>query len=386
MKRIETSAGGRSWRWPLLSLAAGLLAWLATRLLSRDPALAEALYGPVSPLIARPLSQVTGALPIAVAEFVVGGYAAWLLALGGIAIAAVIRRRRSWTHVLGGGARRLLRDGGLVLVLFYVLWGANYARPAFADRAGWPAWSGAEVPELIALAEAATAEVNRSYIALHGSEDAGVPTALPADVRTLNAAIDEGWRRAAAILPLPPVAAATHGPVKWPRAGGLLARLGISGIYVPFTAEANVVRGQPAIRVPVSMAHEKAHQRGFTWEADANFLGFMAAALAPDPLARYAAASFAQTQLLGALGGRAPEQAERIAGQRLPGVARDVEDLWAYYLRMLGLAADFGSALNHRFLMANGVDDGVGDYRRSTWLLVMQARQNGGELFPLRGE
>jgi hypothetical protein len=182
------------------------------------------------------------------------------------------------------------------------------------------------------------------------------------------------------VLELPRHTSRRYGPIKWPAASGGLARLGVGGIYSPFTAEANVASGQPAIRVPVTMAHEMAHQRGFAREADANFLGYAVAALAPDPLSRYAAASFAQLQLLGVLYSMAPEERERIIADRLPGVQRDVDDMFAYYLRMSGLAADLNSALNNRFLMANGIDGGTQDYRRSVWLLVQHARQSGGLL------
>jgi hypothetical protein len=43
---------------------------------------------------------------------------------------------------------------------------------------------------------------------------------------------------------------------------------------------------------------------------------------------------------------------------------------------------DFGSSLNNRFLTANGIRDGVEDYRRSVWLIAAYAQRNGGRLLP----
>jgi hypothetical protein len=283
------------------------------------------------------------------------------------------------------GALRAARHAGALLVLFYLLWGMNYARPAFAAQAGWPDFDGIDAAELTALLEAATLAANRAYIELHGTDDAGAPTALPgrAERRRLEAAIDEGWRRTADVLALPPRAAARYGAVKWPASSPLIARLGIGGMYTPFTAEANVVRGMPALRVPITMAHEKAHQRGVSREADANFLGFVAAAHAPDPLARYSAAMFAQQQLLGLALFRVDADVLRdIVDRRVPGIRRDLDDARAYYLRMHGFAADFGGMLNNHFLMAQGIDHGVEDYRRSVFLIVGWARQHEGALLP----
>ena len=120
----------------------------------------------------------------------------------------------------------------------------------------------------------------------------------------MEAAVDAGWTEAARTLGLPASVGARHGRVKRPLASPAVARLSIHGVYAPFTAEANVVRDLPPVRLPFSMAHEKAHQRGIAGEAEASFLGFVATALAPDALARYSAAVFAQEQLLSALPAR----------------------------------------------------------------------------------
>ena len=111
------------------------------------------------------------------------------------------------------------------------------------------------------------------------------------------------------------------GAIKQPFVSPFIARLGLAGMYVPFTGEATIVHGMPAIRTPMSMAHEKAHQRGIAREWDANFLAFVAASSAADPLSRYAAGLFAQQQLYGELTRFATErELRRIHGLRAAGV------------------------------------------------------------------
>ena len=145
--------------------------------------------------------------------------------------------------------------------------------------------------------------------------------------------LDRGWADVTERLGLPASMSAHYGPVKLPLISPILARLGLSGVYSPYTAEPNVVRRMPAMRLPAAMAHEQAHQRGIAIEAEASFLGILVGARSADPLARYSAVSFAQAQLVGWLEGlfhgiqatlfaqqlAARQQLEQMRGQIGPG-------------------------------------------------------------------
>jgi hypothetical protein len=274
----------------------------------------------------------------------------------------------------------VLRDGGILVFLLYVLFGFNYARPPLEARAGLGEWEGVPPDELAELARASVALANEAYLELHGSADVGTPTRMPEDLVSLERAVDQGWAHTAEVLDLPASLAARYGRVKRPWMSPLLARMSLFGVYAPFTAEANVVDGVPAARAPMSMCHEKAHQRGVAVEAEANFMGFLACALAPHAHARYSAASFAQSQLLNALPGG---ERRRVAAARLPGVQRDLEDLEAYLDRNRTRASAVQTALNDRYLRANRVPGGVRSYSLSVRLLILYAQRNGGELLPL---
>lgn len=56
----------------------------------------------------------------------------------------------------------------------------------------------------------------------------------------------------------------------------LMSALDFTGIFCPFTAEANVNMDAPASRLPCTAAHEMAHQRGLFSEQECNFLGILA--------------------------------------------------------------------------------------------------------------
>jgi hypothetical protein len=320
--------------------------------------------------------------PFALFEWLLIAYVLFLLIAAFRAVRSTVRGSRRWSNAIAAGAHRLLRDAGVLIVLFYVLWGFNYARPTFETRAGWPEWEDMEADEMIRLAEAAMLAANAAYIELHGTEDAGAPTAFPRDARSLEAALDTGWRRATAELDLPAATARPFGRVKRPFISPVLGRLSIVGVYVPFTAEANVLRGMPAMRAPTSMAHEMAHQRGVTTEAEATFLGLIAAALAPDPLARYSAAVSAVNHVLPPLIRLVPEEFARISGLRVPGIKRDAADLSAYFKQFSGPAQKVGSAVNDRYLRANRVPGGTLNYSRAVRLLITYSRVHGPGVLP----
>lgn len=371
-------------RWRLALIATGLaaVAYIASRVLSGFPGFVESAYaGFISPLLSRPISLATGLLPFSVVEVLIGAWIVRTAILVVRAIRAAMRGTRHLRNAFARGTLRLLAHAGFVVVAFYILWGFNYARAPLERRMGWPDWSGADARQIVRLAEEATIAANEAYLGVHGVEDAGTPTTVD-DMARLEDAIGAGYGRAARLLPHEPALGLRYGTVKWPLVSPILARLGITGIYSPFTAEANVRKGLPAAFLPQTMAHEKAHQRGVTNEAEASFIGFVAAAVAPHPLARYSAALFAQAQLAGALRSIAPDDRRRILGSRLPGVERDIRDLADYFQQYAGLGNAIGSAVNDRYLRANRVPGGIRSYGRSVRLLVAWADAHGEVLMP----
>jgi len=371
------------WRWPIIAALAGAGAYGVSLLLARMPARAESLYGEgLGPLVTRPLSLLTGRVPFSVADILIAAYCVWLLAAMLSARKVVAAKRRSVRNALAGGLSRVIRDAGLIVLVFYAVWGWNYARPTYAERAGWPEWQGASGEELLALAEAASAAANQAYLDLHGVADVGHPTAFPDDTLDIDESLDEGWKLAAARLGLQPTAGRPYGRVKWPLGSVVLRWLSVSGIYFPFTAEANVVRGMPAMRAPVVMAHEQAHQRGVTGEGEASFVGFVVASLAPGRLSRYSAAVYAQGVLVQALAPVDRDAAKRLVADRYPGVQRDVDDVAAFYRRYTTrIGRRVEQTVNDRYLRANRVPGGVANYGISTQLLIEYARQQHGRLF-----
>jgi hypothetical protein len=378
MARTEPTIPNRVYLATLL--AASMMA-VALFLFSRSPERVEIWFTHgLSQDINQLLGGMTGTVSFSIAEWVEGAAILWIF----VAPLTVIRDVRSgmrtarealWSGVLNGAA--LL---AFVVIAFYGLWGLNYARAPAVERLSWTAvdlrepGSGAE---LEALAATLVTRVNGLYRTLHNSDDLGT---LSTPSNRFDPLLDDGWRRAVAELGLHPSVAVPRGPAKPLLSSPLWSRLGIAGFYFPFTGEANYNRDQPQWQLTHTIAHEKAHQRGFASEDEANFFGFLACIYSDDDFVRYGGWLFAQRKILRALLDNHPEEAAALIATRLPGVQRDVDEMHAFWARYQGAGTTVGSAVNDAYLRANRVEGGIKSYSLSTRLIVAWTRENPGIL------
>lgn len=349
------------------------LAWVA----GWAPQFTEAVFGrQVGPVLGWTLARMTSWIGFSLAE--------WLLLLAlvhwiGRWVSASRLDGMRW-RALGRATLLNLRDWSLVLALFVLLFGIQYRRPTLAERMDWPS----EIPpgQLRRSAEASVGEVNALYLELHGTQDLGSATVIGRGFGSVDRALEHTWPQVAREFHLGPAAAWPRGRTKGLLISPLLARLGLSGFYFPWTGEANRNRDVPAMRQPHVAAHEKAHQRGIAREDEASFLGWAVARRSDHPLARYSAAMYAHRRMLSALFYEDPRFAEELLARRLPGVQRDVDDLRAYWDRYRGPATDLAQNVNDRYLRSQAIHDGIASYGRSLQLLLAYAASRGGRLDP----
>mgnify|MGYP000219966904 CR=1 FL=1 len=70
---------------------------------------------------------------------------------------------------------------------------------------------------------------------------------------------------------------------------GLMRRMGILGIYFPFTGESYLDPSLHALEKPFTIAHEMAHSYGVTDEGEAHFIAWVICTRSEEPILRYAA-------------------------------------------------------------------------------------------------
>lgn len=350
------------------------------------PGLVERFYSQgLGIWIARALSWMTAWYPYSMGEWM--SLAAFLAPIIGFAVIArqCVRGRRQWRNGLARYGLWFVTVVHILLVVFYGAWGLNYLREDVFARNGWERLATGDaapeaVDELAVLCIELIDATNNAYIAAMGSEDAGVPSTPGGSVRDVCRNIEAALDRMGTAQGMPRGFNGLRGPVKPWLGSWVYTKLGITGMYFPWTGEAQINMLPPWSGRPHTIAHEKAHQRGITSEAEANFVGFLACLYSDDPYVRYSGLLFAQRQLLSTLARADRERAQAIATGRIPGVRRDLEAVQAFWEQHRSPAQTASRAFNDAYLRVNRVEGGVQSYGMSAELLVLLAREQGGSL------
>lgn len=364
-------------RLRMAAIALGAGAWLVYLVLAALPEVADAVagVGPI-PWIRRGLSQLSGLAPFSLVEFVIAGVLLrQVLGVTG-GVRAIRSGKAGLLPTLASGGLRFGADVGVLVFLFYLLWGFQYARPSFEDHLGIEPAGEAGVDELRRLATLAVRRTNEAYVDLHGLVDISAPTPTP-DIPSLVPALEEGWASVVADYDLPDRVSGEYGGPKSFLSSGIVKRLGVAGMHFPYTGEALVLADLPGVDIGQSLAHEMAHQRGFASESDANALSFLVGRASPDPFVRYAAYSFLDRQLVAALQRVSRDAAREVTRGRLPGVVRDLSALSDYWRPAQNPVSRAASRVNDRMLRSHGIPEGVASYAGSTWVFIALARERG---------
>ena len=151
----------------------------------------------------------------------------------------------------------------------------------------------------------------------------------------------------------------------------LQSMMGFTGVYFPFTGEANVNVDAPACLVPATIAHEMSHQRMVFSELEANFVGIAAAVSCGDPVFQYSGWLMGLIQLCNALYAVSPDLWYQIAAASFtPELSTDWEDNNAYWRALESPVEEAATQTFDTFLKSNGQDLGIQSYGACVDLLV----------------
>ncbi len=370
--REETNHSGRPrtrLAGPLIFCAASglvaLILLLFRAIAFQRPVLAEVYSRYIFTPLARIWTWPVSLVPFSITEcLLVAGtpLALFFLVFG---LVRLIRRREE-------AGRRALRAGlavlgiaFLLLSLFMLFHGMNYARPPLADSLGLPVHE-RPVEDL----EAAMRRLGRAASEVReglAEDEQGVLEAGP--VKEIFRTAFQGWDQAATHWP------ALSSPVRARPKGVLLSRYWshtrIVGLYMPLLVEPNVNIDQPAFMIPVTAAHEMAHARGLAREADCDFAAILSCLSHDQALWRYSGLISAWKSVGRRLWEEDQDSWNRIYTETLsPGVIRDLEAERAYWKAFETPLADISERINDAYLKANRVREGVKSYGAVVDLLL----------------
>ncbi len=161
----------------------------------------------------------------------------------------------------------------------------------------------------------------------------------------------------------------------------ILSIQNLSGVYSPFTIEANYNGDMQDYYIPFTACHELSHLRGFMQEQEANFISFLACINSGENEFVYSGNLSGWIQCMNVLYRVDYDAWEEVRNQLPSEVEADLKlnrEFWAKYD---GRIAEVSNRVNDTYLKANGQKDGVESYNRMVDLIVAyykyQYIQNG---------
>lgn len=150
-----------------------------------------------------------------------------------------------------------------------------------------------------------------------------------------------------------------------------MSHLNLTGMYSPFTIEANYNKDAPSYNIPYTICHELAHLKGFIREDEAGFIAYMACSSSNDPTLRYSGTLSAFIYATNALYSTGDtKDYQKIFNQLSKQVLRDIQYNSFYWNQFEGTISDVAESANDLYLKANHQEDGVQSYGRMVDLML----------------
>ncbi|MBL7815375.1 MAG: DUF3810 domain-containing protein [Saprospiraceae bacterium] len=266
-------------------------------------------------------------------------------------------KKQSWWQRLTEGVLKLLNWAGVMLFLFFILWGFNYGRERFTEQIGLTIekldTTSLRQELLIAAQEAIAA---RDTLEKMGIADTNAITYIRPNFEQAIRKDVSQWLENHQF----PAKGRLRGREIEP--DGLLFRFGIAGIYMPYTGESSIDHALHPLEKPFSMAHEMAHGFGWTEEAIANFVAYLSCIESEDWHTRYSGRLSYFRYVASNFRRQFPEEYKKFR-EKLPiGIKNDMK---AINDRINRYPDWFDTtALNDAYLKSQGVTEGVESYAR----------------------
>lgn len=356
--------------WILLAIPASFALIFAA---SSLPGFAESYAEGIYPFLSRGVNAVTSLLPFSLAEILVYLLIAFLAAAFIRFIVRLIRTNGRRAETAARFFINLLCGAGILLFLFTVNCGINYYRSTFAQTCGLTVKESSR-EELTALCKALAEDSD----VLRAKSKTDKNSVMLLQKRNFGENADTARSSFDRLSSKYPLLCSGYGAPKPVLASLLMSQCNITGIFFPFTFEANVNTDVPEYTIPFTMCHELSHLRGYMREDEANFIAYLACRGSTDPDFRYSGAAMAFTYASNALFSTDSKQAEQIYSSLSEGVRRDLAFNSEYWNRFTGPAADAATSINNNYLKANSQQDGVQSYGRMVDLLLALQRSEKG--------
>lgn len=157
---------------------------------------------------------------------------------------------------------------------------------------------------------------------------------------------------------------------------GFFSSMGVSGIYSPFTIEANVNGQMEGMEMPFTSCHELSHLRGYMNEGEANYIGWLACIGSDDPAFRRSGWLIAWSYAGSSLRRTDPDKFEEVAADLPESAAAEIRANHEFWASHETKASEIQDQVNDAYLKSNGLKDGVASYGKLTTLMLLWYQDN----------
>lgn len=339
----------------LLVLSAGLMV-----LSVQAPDFAEWYSQNIYPVLVSAIGRLTGLLPFSLAEFCLYLLLAALI-LSLICLCIGIARKGEAGRRLFAWFSCAVLAVSILAFLYTAGCGVNYHKKTFSSEEGIIA-SDYTAEELQEICIRLTEEVNSRAGKVSRDSDGVMILTAPEEEGAVEAMekLAEAFPSLKGYYPMPKKVAVSE----------ILSYQGLTGVYSPFTIEANYNGDMTPYNIPFTACHELSHLRGFMEEKEANFIAFLACIGSDRTDFQYSGYLSGWTYCMNALY-RADPEAWQETRSLLDKKAE--ADVWAnsqFWNSYEGVISETADRINDTYLRANGQADGVRSYDRMVDLIM----------------
>lgn len=272
-----------------------------------------------------------------------------------------LRKKDGWKDISFYAVRSLANFLGMFIFFFLVLWGFNYQRVPVVQKLGLQPkpLKQEELFQEIVLTEKLLSSIRRSITNDTTALEATLPySALEDMVRT---AVKKNLKQFGLVN-------TGHPRTKEFYPEGFLRKLGVLGIYFPFTGESYIDPTLHHLDKPFTVAHEMAHSYGITNEGEANFFSWVICSNSEHTLLQYVG----QLKLLRYQLNDLRESDRKLHREFIAsldaGVKNDLLSIRENLEKIRPISRELSRRSNDLFLKTQGVEKGVDSYAQLTTL------------------
>lgn len=326
-------------------------------------------------VISQIISLITGILPFSVAEVLILLLPIWMLFRLIKFVVRMVKEKGRRGILILKGTLNLSCMFSVLIFLFVLMGGINYYRYNFSQYSNLEIRD-SSVVELYELSQYLSEQANELRQRIPQTDENGV-FELSMSKRELAKASNQAYANLAKDYP---VFKGHYGLAKPIMLSHAMSYTEITGIFIPFTMEANVNIDVPSYSIPATMLHEIAHQRGFMREDEANFIAYLAGMKSDRVELQYSSTMLALVNVMNALYDKDPTLYFDVRNGYSDAVLADSRANSAYWAQFKdNVVSTVSNKVNDTYLKVNNQTDGVHSYGRMVDLMLANYREKNNE-------